>query len=188
VSPLLNRVVRPWRVDVILSPFFLWRAAEGHPVGDVWPYRGGSEADIHEHLRHAAEVLGQGPLVDTEPDFAMLLDEAIRSALVYCTKRPLRTTVRDGVVVFLSAVAPLAAYCPMSVDRSQRGVARTLHLPRAGDVPSGGWEAEEQWLVTQLEGLGFAVPSRQELVAVLPDSSEIPKALRGQSQFNAIFC
>jgi hypothetical protein len=75
----------------------------------------------------------------------------------------------------------------MTVQRSQNGIARTLHLPQAGELPPGDWVAEEQWLVSQLEALGFVVPSREELSVVLPDSSEIPEALRGQSQFNAVF-
>src|SRR5947207_5549028 len=111
----LNLVVRPWRRHLILAPTFLWRAAHGHPVGDVWPYRGGTQADIHEHLRTAAEALSQGPLLDTESDFGMLLDEACRSGLVYCTKRQEGPSAVHGVTVFLSAFAPLAAFCPMTV-------------------------------------------------------------------------
>jgi hypothetical protein len=172
---------------VIVVPKLLWRMVEGQPVGDVWPYRGGTQADIHEHLRRCAEALGQGSLLHAEPDFGMLLDGAIRSGLVYCTKRPLGPSAKDGLVIFLCAVAPLAACCPMTIHQSPQGVSRTLHGPQERELPLGDWEEEARWLVTQLEGWGFVVPNRQELSALLPDSPEIPERLRGQSQFNALF-
>jgi hypothetical protein len=161
--------------------------AEGRPVGDAWPYRGGTQEDIHEHLRRCAEALGQGPLLHAEPDFGMLLDGAIRSGLVYCTKRSSGTSAEEGLVVFLSAVAPLAACCPVTIHRSPQDVSRTVHGPQERVALPEDWGEEERWLVTQLEGWGFVVPNRQELSAPLPDAPEIPERLRGQPQFNALF-
>jgi hypothetical protein len=173
---------------VILAPIFLWRAAARHPVGDIWPYRGGTRADILDHLRHAADVLTQGPLLEGEVDFDMLLDESIRSGLVYCTKRDGGPkSAKHGIAIFLSSVAPLAAFCPITIARSERGFARTFDGPRAGEWPPGDWEAESRWLAVQLEALSFIVPSREDLAATLPDAEEIPPVLRGQTQFAAIF-
>ena len=175
------------KLEMILAPMFLWRAVQGHPVGDAWPYRGGTQSDIHQHLRSAAEVLSQGPFLDTESDFAMLFDDCCHSAMVYCTKKQDRPSSVHGITVFLCAFAPLAAFCPTTVHRTKIGMSHTMHLPQAGELPPGDWVVERQWLVSQLETLGFVVPSREELSLLLPHSSEIPEQIRGLSQFMALF-
>lgn len=172
---------------MILAPMFLWKAVQGHSVGDAWPYRGGTQSDIHKHLRSAAEALSQGPFLETESDFVMLLDGCCQSAMVNCTKKQDWPSPVHGVTVFLCAFAPLAAFCPMTVNRTKIGMSRTMHLTQAGELPPGDWVVEGQWLVSQLETLGFIVPSREELSLLLPHSSEIPEQIRGFSQFMALF-
>jgi hypothetical protein len=179
---------------MLLSPIFLCRMADGYPVGDAWPYRGGSRQDILQHLEHAAEGLRQSPTLRVESDFTLLHDDAARSAHVYCCKKhewPARhagpACSVEGIVVFLCSLAPVAFYCPLEVLRSNQGDGYRYNLQQAGSLPPGDWNGELQWIVKNLEASGFRVPSREALVEPLPSVAEIPAHLWGVSEANLFF-
>jgi len=173
---------------VIISSIFLWQIAEGLPVGNTWPYQGGTAEDIGRHLRQVAAVLEKAPDLEVDVDFNMFLDESTRSIQLYFCKRALATAPEEqqGLALFISSLAPVAAYCPAIVRRTRSGKSYRFQLAQGGEGPSGDWSQEITWITKELAESGFAVPEKRELQEILPNSPDIPPGFRGKCQLEAI--
>lgn len=99
----------------LLSDDSLNSMIRGEPVGDQWPYAGGSKRDIAKHLKKVVSKLKRLPGVAVEAEFRHYGSGYASYVDVFCYPRNGSSQQkRDGVLhivglsVYLSRLAPLA--------------------------------------------------------------------------------
>lgn len=169
----------------------------GRPVGDRWPYAGGSERDIEAHLGRAVGELRGTRRLRVEAEFGHYGSGYASYVHVFCAKGAGRSTERrgdldhtDGLSVYLARLAPVAAIGPGHPRRGAgTGSLDFLDPERVGESPAGDWSDELRLTRSVLERNGFYLPAREALCAPLPFAAVIPTFLsRGPYRvFDALF-
>lgn len=169
----------------------------GRPFGPGTPYAGG-EAAIEKHLRKAVAGLARSSLVEVEADFGHYGSGYASYVDVFCPKRGGRSTMEangvrriDGLVIYLSRLAPLATYGPSQRTRhATGGSADYLDAGRVGRLPPGDWSAVRDEVQTKLvRYYGFTLLGQDELSCLLPFNADIPTVIsnRPYRVFDAVF-
>ena len=112
---------------MILSNDNLQAMISGSIVGTLWPYDCRSTEDIESYLRGLVAELSRSTLLEVESDFIHYGSGFASYVHVFCFKRDGKSTVRerdtdqtDGIAVYLSRLAPVAAYGPEQRTKSYR--------------------------------------------------------------------
>jgi len=182
---------------MILSNDNLQAMISGSIVGTSWPYDCGSTEDIESYLRGLVAELSRSTLLEVESDFSHYGSGFASYVHVFCFKRDGKSTVRerdtdqtDGIAVYLSRLAPVAAYGPEQRTKSYRrgwfGLRKVvgksfgnLEAERVGESPPGDWSEAIDEIKGVLYRFGFFLPSREELSKELPFAADIPTILGG---------
>lgn len=180
---------------MILTVKQLQSIIDMNPVGDTFPYFGGSEQDIENHLKAVVATLRHSPLLDVEAEFNHYGSGYASYVHVFCAKSNRQSTVRrgdtdwiDGIAVYLARLAPIATYGVEQRTRHLRGGSRGfLESRHVGQLPNGDWSNELYKIVTTLENFGFILPSLEELCEPLPFKAKIPTIFNSECVFDAIF-
>jgi hypothetical protein len=170
----------------------------GRPFGPGTVYEGGDEAAIEGFLRGVVAGLARSALVEVEADFGHYGSGYASYVDVFCPKRGGRSTavvngVRwiDGLVIYLSRLAPVAAFGPSQRTRHRTGGSYDyLDAGKVGVLPPGDWSAEAKEVRAKLAGrYGFALLGQDELSRPLPLNADIATALadRPYRVFDAVF-
>ncbi|MDZ8240647.1 MAG: hypothetical protein RMZ69_26425 [Nostoc sp. ChiQUE01a] len=182
---------------MILTVKQLQSIIDGNPVGDTFPYFGGLPEDIENHLKAVVATLRRSPLLDVEAQFDSYGSGYASYVHVFCAKSNRQSTVRrgdidciDGIVVYLSRLAPIATYGVEQRTKHQqlpiisRGF---LENRRIRQLPNGNWSNELDEIITTLENFRFLLPSLEELREPLPFKAKIPTIFESECVFDAIF-
>lgn len=166
-----------------------------NPVGDTFPYLGGSEEDIENHLKAVVATLRRSHLLDVEADFNHYSSGYASYVDVFCAKSNRQSTVCrgdtdwiDGIAVYLARLAPIAAYGTQQRTRHARGGSQGFLRSRGvGQIPNGDWSNELHEIITSLKSFGFLLPNLEELCEPLPFKAKIPTIFDNECVFDAIF-
>jgi len=181
---------------VILNQAVLERIASTGRAGDVWPYDGGRRDDIISRLQTIVAALTPLDGFTVDARFGEVMDDSLASAQVYFVPTSARTAdaasspvKQNCLALFLSAVAPVAAFCPaIALPHSPRtSHAYGLNTGQLGLLPPGQWESAVRWVIHHLGTFNLSVLGRDDLVAVLPEGPKIPQHYRGGKWFEVLF-
>jgi len=174
---------------VFLAPIYLARILQGFPIGDRWPYRGGTREEVRSFLDSVVVELKRIPHLHIEANFDLLDDESSSSINVLCFRKcDLPTNIhqkfihRPGIGILLSALAPLACLFPIESNQTY-----VICPSLTGLLPAADWQIERQEIVALLESLGFQFPSREDLLEPLPSEPWIPQRMWGWPVFGVFF-
>jgi hypothetical protein len=170
----------------------------GRPFGLGTVYAGGDEAAIEGFLRGVVSGLARSALVAAEADFGHYGSGYASYVDVFCPKRGGRSTTEandvqwiDGLVIYLSRLAPVAALGPSQRTRHRTGGSSDyLDASKVGLLPPGDWSAEANEVRAKLaENYGFTLLGQDELNRPLPFNADIATVLgdRPYRVFDAIF-
>lgn len=169
----------------------------GRPFGPGTPYEGG-EAVIEKHLRKTVAGLARSSLIEVEADFGHYGSGYASYVDVFCPKRGGRSTTEadgirriDGLVIYLSRLAPLAAFGAGQRTRHDKGGSMNyLDADQVGKAPPGDWTTVTAEVRTKLARYyGFTLLSQDELSRPLPFDAKIPTVIsnRPYRVFDAVF-
>ena len=180
---------------VLLTEEQLRKVVAGRPVGGDWPYRGGSEADVENHLRRAVDAIRSTGLLLVDADFDHYGSGYASYVHAFCEKTGGRSRRREGDVdvieglaVYLSRLTSFAVYGAEGRTRLPTGATSGfLSTDSIYSVPPGDWTAEVSAIRTALANAGFVLPPREHLAERLPFELEIPTLFDSEHVFDAIF-
>ena len=180
---------------MLLSESQLRTLISGNPVGDRWPYFGGTDADIENHLHRAVDALRSTGLLEIDAGFDHYGSGYASYVHLSCQKPNGRSRARrdnadwiDGVAIYLSRLTPFAIYGSEHRTISAATSSRTfLDLNRLYILPPGDWQNEITAIRRTLESLGFSFPPRDELAELLPFEADIPTILDDVHVYGAVF-
>lgn len=170
----------------------------GRPFGPGTVYEGGDEAAITGFLRGVVAGLARSALVEVEADFKHYGSGYASYVDVFCAKRGGRSTTEvngvrwiDGLVIYLSRLAPVAALGPSQRTRHRTGGSSDyLDAGKVGVLPPGDWSAEWNEVHAKLtDRYGLTLLDRDELNRRLPFTADIATVLadRPYRVFDAVF-
>ncbi|MBW4500098.1 MAG: hypothetical protein KME57_11195 [Scytonema hyalinum WJT4-NPBG1] len=93
---------------MILTVKQLQSIIDMNPVGDTFPYFGGSEQDIENHLKAVVATLRHSPLLDVEAEFNHYGSGYASYVHVFCAKSNRQSTVRRGDTDWIDGISDLA--------------------------------------------------------------------------------
>jgi hypothetical protein len=180
---------------MLLSESQLRTLIAGKSVGDRWPYFGGTDADIENHLHRVVDALRSTGLLEIDADFDHYGSGYASYVHVSCEKRGGGSRARrdnadriEGLAIYLSRLTPLAVYGSEERYISAAGGSRGfIDVPTLYSVPSGDWQVEIAAIRRTLESLGFTFPPRDQLAEPLPFEADIPTILDDVHVYGAIF-
>jgi hypothetical protein len=149
-------------------------------------------------LGRVVRGLKRSHLIDVEADFDHYGSGTASYVDVFCWKRSGKSTVRkgdvdyiDGIAVYLSRLAPVAAYGPMlRTQHATGGSSSYLTAEVIGECPAGHWDEELEEIKTKLTRYyGITLLYREDLIKKLPFKAKIPTCFKkkGYQIFDAIF-
>lgn len=167
----------------------------GNPVGDDWPFLGGTNEDIRQHLQGVVEKLNQSVVLEVEAEFDSFGEGSASYAHLFC-KRPHQEssyvregrTWTDGIAVYLSRLTPVAIYGTETRTTFERGSSHGfLEVEGIGQIPDASWTTEESVIQSILTEEGFTFLSSDELKQPLPFKAGINTEFDGKRLFDALF-
>src|SRR5258706_5399207 len=118
---------------MLLSEPQLRTIIAGRPVGDRFPYLGGTESDIEQHLHRAVDALRSNGLLEIDADFDHYGSGYASYIHLSCQKSGGRSKVRrgdvdsiDGIAIYLSRLTPFAIYGSEHRTKSAASRSRTF--------------------------------------------------------------
>lgn len=111
-----------------------WIPKRQHTVGNRWPYNGGLDEDVEAHLHDVVADLETSPLISVEADFDSYGGGYASFVDVFCFKKDGSSRERFlgsgekiiGIQIYLSRLAPIAAYGAEECTRHPRGGSSSL--------------------------------------------------------------
>lgn len=166
-----------------------------NPVGDDWPYLGGTDEDIEQHLIAVSKRCGELPGIKLEAEFDHYGSGYASYVHLFC-QRPQKDLPyerdgrkwTDGLALYLNRLTPLAVYGPETRTVFERGSSHGfLDSESVGQLPDDSWSSDWQAILKILSDEGFSVPPTEQLKRPLEFESQIATVFDGKSQFDALF-
>ena len=177
------------------SPQELQEIINGNPVGDDWPYLGGTVEDVDTHLKMIARELNKSAALEVDGEFDSYGSGFASYAHLFCRKpghestyeRDGRTWI-DGIAVYLNRLSPIAVLGPETRTVFERGSSHGfLDAEHVGELPDGSWVEEKKIIQMILEEEGVTLLSRAEVDQALPFKAKINTNFDDKLIFDALF-
>lgn len=170
---------------------------DGRPVGDFFPYKGGTQKQIQSFIKSIVGDLERSSLITVEADFNSYGSGYSSYIDVFCYKRDGSSTENkdnalwiDGITIFISKLAPVAILGASNKTKHLRGGSYIfLDINAINTMPKGNWGDVLQVIINKLNKYGIEILEKRDLAKSLDFNVKIPTVLNdgGYRIFDAIF-
>lgn len=184
-------------IEAFLSHKTCQKLAQAQPVGEGWPYDGGSEAEILAHIKGTIATLAQRTGLALEPEFDHYGSGYASYVDIFARRRDdSGATQRSGHLeitglrVYLSRLAPIACMGKAMISRGPTfGSFSYLEPSQLGTTPGDAWNDVARAMRGALSERGYALLPAALAARALPFDVEIPTVLSDGPfrYFDAVF-
>lgn len=181
---------------MLFSDHELRELVQGRPIGDDWPYCGGTEDDIERYLRVKVANIKASKRFEVDADFTHYGSGYASYVHVYCEKSGGKSSTSrgdcdwiDGIAIYLSRLAKYAVYGYEQRTRHATGggSGSFIDVKNLYSLPPGDWQMELAMIRDSLTQSGFIFPERDDLLERLPFKLHIPTVFDNEDVFDALF-
>jgi len=169
----------------------------GHPVGEIWPYHGGSDEDIEAFLETCVEDINTSELVIAGAHFGHYGSGYASFVDVFCSKTDNSSTIEydtmteyRGITLYLCRLAPIAIYGQNARTIGPRVSSTSfLSAENVDTVPDRSWDGIIQDIQAKLINRGLSFLNQQTASQRLPFEASISTNLSDPPYrvFDALF-
>jgi hypothetical protein len=166
---------------VTITNEILERVIADEPIGEVEPYKNGSEDLIHRHILDAVQLLGQCENIQIE-----MVDDHIASGFgsfvnIFCYKKDGSSsrvesdrTIIDGINVYLCTLAPVAVMGATSKHHSKNAYSYGRLIPeKLNTLPGQDWIDFATEIRTILKRQKYNILETHEMTKPIPLEASI---------------
>jgi hypothetical protein len=148
-----------------LSKSILRQIIAGHPVGEAWPYHGGSDGDVETYLEACVEDINTSERIIAGAHFNHYGSGYASFVDVFCYRTDNSSTIEYGTVteyrgitLYLCRLAPIAVYGKNTRTIGPRvSSASFLSAENVGTVPDHSWDGIIQDIQAKLINRGLSI-------------------------------
>ena len=167
----------------------------GNPVGDDWPYLGGTVEDVDIHLKMVTDELNKSAALEVEGEFNSYGSGFASYAHLFCKKPGKESTYQrdgrtwiDGIAIYLNRLSPIAVLGRETRTVFERGSSHGfLEADMIGELPDESWIEEKKIIEMILDEQGLTLLGKDDVNKPLPFKAKINTNFDDKTVFDALF-